>query len=715
MESSENKRFVYEFGRFVLDPAEKTLLVDGESVHLPAKEFETLLLLVENNGRALSKEQMMSAVWQDAFVEESNLAKQISKLRKIFNTNGDRFIETLPKYGYRFSADLRLAYLAIEQPLILERRTVKRLTVVEKEHEPDRIALPPAPRSILTPWRVVLSLFVLIAGLSYLAWHLFWKSDGVIDPYAPVRLTDDPNDDTGPSWTKDGRIRFYRVYSDDRSETWVMNADGTEQTQVKFPDGRGVLSWSPDEQRMQFRKQNDPTKVYLSNADGSGELLLPNRGGRWSADSKMIISHQRVSATNYDIFVYSVETGENRNLTNSPEFDADPSFSPDGTKVLFTSARDGNAEVYSINIDGTDLRRLTSDPSTDSHASFSPDGTQILFTSDRENENSDVYIMSADGGRPVKFTNWDKSNETAGPGGWSPDGTKIAFFSNRNGMDDIYVASAETVRPKIVLSDTERNSHNPSFSPDGKNVVYSLESDDKTGELLILDRETGRAHAIRKTELPVTQPVWSPDGKRIAFVDRIDGNSEVCVIDPDGSGFANLTRDPSLDTNPSWSPDGTRLAFVSYRNEPRSSQLYTMNADGSDPRPVTPRKGWEGDPEWSPDGGTIVFVCDRDDSPGNLLDICQISADGSGEKRVLSRRNYDSQPAVSPDGTRIAFVALSDGNAEIYIMNRDGSGLLRLTRDSADDTSPNWSPDGRRLIFTSNRGGTYAIYEAEVP
>ncbi|HUR98832.1 MAG TPA: winged helix-turn-helix domain-containing protein, partial [Pyrinomonadaceae bacterium] len=74
MESAENKGFVYEFGRFVLDPREKTLLVDGVPMHLPAKEFETLLLLVENNGKALSKDQMMSSVWQDAFVEEGNLA-----------------------------------------------------------------------------------------------------------------------------------------------------------------------------------------------------------------------------------------------------------------------------------------------------------------------------------------------------------------------------------------------------------------------------------------------------------------------------------------------------------------------------------------------------------------------------------------------------------------------------------------------------------------
>ncbi len=106
METVENKSFVYEFGKFALDLREKTLFADGKPLHLPAKEFETLLLLVENNGKALSKDEMMTAIWQDAFVAETNLTKQISRLRKIFNTNGEKLIETLPKHGYRFSADV---------------------------------------------------------------------------------------------------------------------------------------------------------------------------------------------------------------------------------------------------------------------------------------------------------------------------------------------------------------------------------------------------------------------------------------------------------------------------------------------------------------------------------------------------------------------------------------------------------------------------------
>jgi TolB-like protein/DNA-binding winged helix-turn-helix (wHTH) protein/Flp pilus assembly protein TadD len=173
MDPGENIGFVYEFGRFVLDPHEKTLLVDGTPVHLPAKEFETLLLLVQNNGRALTKEEMMSAVWQDAFVEESNLAKQVSKLRKILNTNGESFIETLPKHGYRFAADLKLVELPPSVPVIAERRTVKRLKFAFGESGDDvqPLQLPGHGRRFgIGSVLAMIALVILIAGAAFWYW-----------------------------------------------------------------------------------------------------------------------------------------------------------------------------------------------------------------------------------------------------------------------------------------------------------------------------------------------------------------------------------------------------------------------------------------------------------------------------------------------------------------------------------------------------------------
>jgi len=177
MEVSDSKQVIYEFGSFVLDPEEKTLLVNGEPIHLSAKEFNTLLLFVENNGRALSKEEMMSAIWEDTAVEEGNLAKQISRLRKVFDNAGGDFIETIPKHGYRFTADLRLAERDPRAPLIVEKRTVKRLMVAVEdrpEPEPQRLALGPAPRG--SRWKVLLGLSTAVILASALTWW-FWPQN----------------------------------------------------------------------------------------------------------------------------------------------------------------------------------------------------------------------------------------------------------------------------------------------------------------------------------------------------------------------------------------------------------------------------------------------------------------------------------------------------------------------------------------------------------
>lgn len=168
MEITESKRFVYEFGKFVLDPQEKTLFSEGKPLHLPAKEFETLLLLVANNGRALSKDEMMSAVWHDAFVEEGNLAKQISRLRKIFG--GEVQIETLPKHGYRFSAEVN-QILQPEGETILEKRIVKRLTVkVEENISVAPPLLPPAVRKF-SPRRVFGFLSLGVLAILLFVWY----------------------------------------------------------------------------------------------------------------------------------------------------------------------------------------------------------------------------------------------------------------------------------------------------------------------------------------------------------------------------------------------------------------------------------------------------------------------------------------------------------------------------------------------------------------
>src|SRR4029453_8845548 len=167
METVENKGVIYEFGKFVLDPEEKTLFENGRALHLPAKEFDTLKLLVENNGRAISKDEMMSSIWPDAAVEEGNLAKPISRLRKLLNSGGQELIETIPKHGYRFSADVRRTMRSRDEPIIFERRTVKRIALeVEGGNADIPLALPPKTGRFSRKWLLVILGWVAMMGIA---------------------------------------------------------------------------------------------------------------------------------------------------------------------------------------------------------------------------------------------------------------------------------------------------------------------------------------------------------------------------------------------------------------------------------------------------------------------------------------------------------------------------------------------------------------------
>lgn len=208
------------------------------------------------------------------------------------------------------------------------------------------------------------------------------------------------------------------------------------------------------------------------------------------------------------------------------------------------------------------------------------------------------------------------------------------------------------------------------------------------------------------TATPTITPSPTPAGPgRIIFESTRDGNSEIYIMDPDGSGQTNLTNNPAVDRDPSISPDGKKVTFVSFRDG--DFEIYAMNFDGSGTTRLTNVVGFlDAQPRFSPDGNKIVFVSRRD---GND-EIYIMNADGSGQARLTNHSAADVDPVFSPDGSKIAFSSLRDGNQEVYIMNADGSGQTRLTNHSESDYLPEFSPDGTRIAFVSSRDGNTEIY-----
>jgi hypothetical protein len=201
-----------------------------------------------------------------------------------------------------------------------------------------------------------------------------------------------------------------------------------------------------------------------------------------------------------EIYVMNADGSNQTRLTNNTVSDGDPAWSPDGTRIAFTSTRGGNSEIYVMWYDGFDQMRLTTNGGED--PAWSPDGARIAFASARDAE---IYAMNADGSDQTRLTTNTASDEDPA---WSPDGARIAFVTNRDGnYDEIYVMNADGFDQTRLTTNTTRDNN----------------------------------------------PAWSPDGTRIAFATNRDGNfDEIYVMNADGSDQTRLTTDTAYDVQPDW-------------------------------------------------------------------------------------------------------------------------------------------------------------------
>ena len=196
----------------------------------------------------------------------------------------------------------------------------------------------------------------------------------------------------------------------------------------------------------------------------------------------------------------------------------------------------------------------------------------------------------------------------------------------------------------------------------------------------------------------------------------VDGVSDLFVMKPDGSANRQLTSSGG-NGDPCWSPDGTRIAFTAvHYADNYNSQIHIINADGSGEIQLTDSPGYHGSPSWSPDGSQIVYEYDYFDTK-KALQIIDISG---GDIRQLSCAELATElPRYSPDGKWIAFVGISEGKTytNIYKIKPDGSELTQVT--FLDDNneyvfSPSWSPDGKRLAFVIYYSGDTSVESSEI-
>jgi len=703
---------VYEFGPFRLDLERRVFTRDDQVLPLAPKTFDLLLLLVQSPGRAFSKQQLMAALWPDTFVEEANLSFQISALRKTLGEDGGRWIETVPKYGYRFTADVRGAAPAAdlsaepsgandEARSVPQDRSTRKLLLAgaigtaavlavvsfltrSRDSYTAAVRTSPALAVPLTSYPGSEQ----VPSLSPDGSHVAFSWDGptldnddiyikLVGPGQPVRLTTNPASDDLPAWSPDGRfIAFLRFTSAalDVADLIVIPALGGAEKAIArvylFPMPRRAkllsnLSWTPDGKWLAF-----------------GGSLSPNGS--------------------HGIWLLSADGTERRRLTDAQSgllAEISPSFSPDGRHLAFLRERTTGRPTMFLLPMTSDLTpngtpsQLTSDDYGVVGLAWTPDGRDLVFSS------SGHLGLS----RTARISATSHSSKTSNPD-FLPFGEQAAAISiSRTGRLVYSAQFRDTSLYELALTTTSTNpvalsafsstfdEHTPDYSPDGNRLAFAST---RTGaeEIWIANRDGSNPVQMTSMNGPLcANPEWSPDGRTILFNSRQAGSADLYLLQPDTGKLTRLTNDPADELEARWSHDGRWVYFGS--NKTGRYEVWRMPAGGGAPTQITRHGGVA--PIESRDG--FLYYSKVSSAPTS---IWRVPSSGGAEVHIVDGLSYSLNFAVGERG--LYFVAIGETPDKPSVDFFDFATGKRSTLVRLD--KPFWfgmalSPDERSLVF----------------
>jgi Tol biopolymer transport system component len=590
----------------------------------------------------------------------------VKKLRQALEDSAERpkFVETLPKIGYRFIARVEwVADLSDHWPL-------PRVVAIAP---PGPTPVPPLAASEkvhrAAPWRWRFAL--LIVGLVILAaiggYLLRPRSRMQPDKLTVVPFTTFPGFEIGPSFSPDGNQVVFAWFGYEKEFQFDLYIKQVGQERVVQLTHHPAIflgaAWSPDGRFIAFMRQAEPdaTGIYLISPLGGAERKLANItpfgswepiAVSWSADGKWLAfakgsspaKKADSSTEHFSLYVVNVETTEERVLPD-PSHDCvkvwEPAFSPDGKYLASVCVlTEGVAKIYVQTPDGQQAREVASAWSSEgfSGLTWAADSQSLLYTSDHH-----LWRVPLSGGKPEKLLFAQDVESVAA----ARTGNRLAYAQVRHTRSIWRIELASQTKP----------------AGPARKLIWSSRDD--------------------------VNPHVSPDGKYIAFQSGRSGSPEIWVCDRDASNPVQLSSfgGPQIGT-PSWSPDSHRIVFDLRASG--NAELYIVNVDGGPPKRFPTGTTNASSPVWSADGLWIYFNTERPDAIWKVpvKSGAAVRLTGEGEGRAL--------PQESVDGTRVFFFKVEDGHGQAWSASVNGGDERAVTGMPAD---VGWVPARNGIYF----------------
>ena len=692
------------------------MLRDGVHVPLTPKAFDILVLLLQRRDIVVEKDDILRDVWHGTVVEENNLARNISTLRKVLDdTPGEnRFIVTIPGRGYQFVGDVEES--SALQPAV---PAAPPHAVVASEPAPAAESPqphelqplhPPAGPGAWTRFRVpaVAALLITLAALGY-AIRASWRppAESSSPPHQIWQLTFASGLQGEPSWSPDGRMVAFSSDRNSNLDIWIQAVDGGNPVQVtSSPAHDWQPDWSADGRSLVFRSERGEGGLYV----------VPILGG----------AEQQIASFGYH-----------------------PRWSPDGTRILFQRSNFpgrvlGAREIYTVTLDGRPPQKMLS-AFLNEFGSFNtawyPDSRRISVWGNHLKEGLTFWTVPLDAsGPPVKselaapvrerfskaslrFTNADDLPLSFL---WSPSGDALYFEGISRGVRNIWKVEVDPATlqwrqgPQRLTTGADAND-SISLSRDGMKLAFAVRNDRIRLWSFRIDAKSGRVidagEPITPAAFDALSPVLSRDGMQLIFGVERGGMQELWRKSiADGRDTLVVPGDRYRRISPVWSFDNGRIMYLRVsrgaEDDASERETVTVPVSGGQEQVLDTAAQLERLFDWSADGAWILAAPRRTAAPYELI-LLPANATSGLERRVLATDAESNlwKARLSADQRWVVFAApTGPGVSALYAVPIAGGDRVKITTGEFFEDRPRWSPDGRIVYFLSNRSGFFNVW-----